>query len=504
MLAFLSKQNTASLPGAILLVEYLFVDRSWRGWKKKIPWFTVAFTLWFLFVLYVSGFFAGGHEGAGVFEDVSKLMQETDTVSRWSYLCTQFNVLVIYIRLLFLPIGQNLDYLYSFKSGFFDGYTPLAFLFLVGVVGIGIWNIKKRPVIAFGIFWFFITLSVESSIIPIRDALFEHRLYLATFGLALVASYLLFGLLLKKQAQAALIAVCIVLALMGTTYCRNIVWQDEMRLWFDVVSKNPKSCRGWNGLGNVFLKDDKPLEAIEQYIKALNNQPNYAVAWYNWGNALLRLDKPIEAIQKYKNALILQPGYADVLCNWGNALIDLGKPVEAIQKFREALNNRPGYAKAWYNWGNALVEINRSDEAVDKFERAVSIDPDHTKALGSLGAAYLLKGRTSEAAGLLEKAVRLNPEYVEAWCNLGIAFGMMGKLNQAISKIERAVNIKPDYVDGWLNWGAALVKMGMLEDAIEKYQKALSLNPEMPKVRNDINAIHKIIESRKKNMSIAG
>jgi len=180
-------------------VEYLFVDRTWQGWKRKIPWFAVGFTLWFLFVFYVSGFFGGRSAGTGLLEEISNLTQETKMVSRWNYLCTQFNVLVIYIRLLFLPIGQNLDYMYPFKSGFFDGYTPLAFLFLMGVVGIGIWNIKKRPIITFAIFWFFITLSVESSIIPIKDPLFEHRLYPSMFGFALFVSYLPFHLLVGKQ-----------------------------------------------------------------------------------------------------------------------------------------------------------------------------------------------------------------------------------------------------------------------------------------------------------------
>ena len=170
MMSVLCKLNTASLPGVILLVEYLLIDRTWQGWKKKIPWFSVAFSLWFLFVLYVcSG-------GEGLLEDVSALARETEAVGRWSYLCTQFNVIVIYIRLLFLPVGQNLDYFYQFKDGFWDGYTSLAFLLLMVIVGLGIWCRKKRPVIAFAIFWFFITLSVESSIIPIRDALFEHRL----------------------------------------------------------------------------------------------------------------------------------------------------------------------------------------------------------------------------------------------------------------------------------------------------------------------------------------
>ena len=203
MLAFLSKQNTASLPGVILLSEYLVIDRTWEGWKKRIPWFCLTFAFWGLFVLYVIGFFSGGTgggiEAGGLLEDVSRLTQETENVSRWSYLCTQFNVLVIYIRLLFLPIGQNLDYMYPFKTGFFDGYTPLAFAFLIGIIGIGIWNIRKRPVISFGIFWFFITLSVESSLIPIRDALFEHRLYLPMFGFAIIVSYLVFHYLSNKR-----------------------------------------------------------------------------------------------------------------------------------------------------------------------------------------------------------------------------------------------------------------------------------------------------------------
>ena len=36
--AFLSKENTATLPGIILLVEYFLFDRSWQGWKKKLLW----------------------------------------------------------------------------------------------------------------------------------------------------------------------------------------------------------------------------------------------------------------------------------------------------------------------------------------------------------------------------------------------------------------------------------------------------------------------------------
>jgi len=529
MLAFLSKQNTASLPGAILLVEYLFVDRTWQGWKRKIPWFAVAFTLWFLFVLYVSGFFGGSSAGTGLLEDVSDLMQETDIVSRWSYLCTQFNVLVIYIRLLFLPIGQNLDYMYPFKGGFFDGYTSLAFLFLAGIVALGIWNIKKRPVIAFGIFWFFITLSVESSIIPIRDALYEHRLYLVMFGFAVLIPRLIFHFLSTRKMLIATVSVFIIFSLGTATFLRNIVWQNRVSLWSDVVSKSSRNPKGWNNWGNALLKLDKPDDAIEKLKKALNIKPDYVEAWNNWGNALLKLDKPDDAIEKLKKALNIKPDYAEAWNNWGSALVSLGRFEEAALQFKRALKIKPGIAEAWLNWSSVLLDIGKPEEAIIKSKMAIDIMPDYAQAwyrygnalfkAGKLeeslqcfekatdmdplnigvwnnwGCALAVAGRSDDAIQKFEKALTIDLNHVSSLCNLGKALFLKGQNWSAIEKFKKATSIKPDYVDAWINWGKTLNALKKYDDAVEKYEKALLLNPKMSDVRKRIDEIKKLIKS---------
>ena len=93
-------------------MEYILFDRTWQGWKRKILWFAPTFVLMGVFILYVSGFFKGGVQFGSLLEDVSEIMRDPGTeVGRWVYLCTQFNVLVIYGRLLFLPVGQNMDYI---------------------------------------------------------------------------------------------------------------------------------------------------------------------------------------------------------------------------------------------------------------------------------------------------------------------------------------------------------------------------------------------------------
>ena len=482
MLAFLSKQNTASLPGVILLAEYLVIDRTWEGWKRKIPWFCLAFAFWGLFVLYVIGFFSGGTgggiEAGGVLEDVSRLTQETENVSRWSYLCTQFNVLVIYIRLLFLPIGQNLDYMYPFKTGFFDGYTPLAFAFLIGIIGIGIWNIKKRPVISFGIFWFFITLSVESSLIPIRDALFEHRLYLPMFGFAIIVSYLVFHYLSNKRSLALVLSLSIIVSLGLATYLRNITWQNDTNLWSDVVSKSFHSFRGHNNLGYALDKQGRTEKAVEHYLQALRIYPDFAEAHYNLAIHLDKQGRTEEAIEHHLQALRTKPDFAKAHNNLAVALERQGRTEKAIEHCLQALRIDPDFAEAHSNLGNALSKQGHTEEAIEHHLQALRIQPDFPGGHNNLGHALSKQGHTEEAIEHYLQALRIQPDFAEAHYNLAVALDKQGRTEEAIEHYLQALRIDPDNDKAHNNLGNALNKQGRTEEAIEHYIYALRINPD--------------------------
>ena len=490
MLAFLSKQNTASLPGVMLLSEYLVIDRRWEGWKRKIPWFCLTFAFWGLFVLYVIGFFSagisGGIEAGALLEDVSRLTQETENVSRWSYLCTQFNVLVIYIRLLFLPIGQNLDYMYPFKTGFFDGYTPLAFAFLIGIIGIGIWNIRKRPVISFGIFWFFITLSVESSLIPIRDALFEHRLYLPMFGFSIIVSYLVFHFLSNKRSLALVLSLSIIISLGLATYLRNITWQNDTTLWSDVVSKSFHNYRGHNNLGNALKKQGRTEKAVEHYLQALRIQPDFAGGHSNLGNALSKQGHTEEAIEHCLQALRIQPDFAEAHNNLAVALNKQGRTEEAIEHCLQALRIDPDFAEAHSNLGNALSKQGRTEEAIENYLQALRIQPNFAKVHNNLAAALDKQGRTEKAIEHYLQALRINPDYAEAHNNLGNALDKQGRTEEAIEHYLQALRIQPDFAEAHYNLAVALDKQGRTEEAIEHYLQALRIQPDFAKAHNNL------------------
>jgi len=99
VLAMKTKENSFTLPFMILLVEVVFF-RSFtrRRWVALIP-----FLLTLLIIPVSRGDALGEAEG---------FARDTTAISRSDYLFTQFRVIVTYIRLLFLPIRQNLDYDY--------------------------------------------------------------------------------------------------------------------------------------------------------------------------------------------------------------------------------------------------------------------------------------------------------------------------------------------------------------------------------------------------------
>jgi hypothetical protein len=187
VLAMKTKEFAFTLPLVMAMYELMF----FQGKIKRRLLYLVPFVLTMLIIpLTLTG--AGGSL-TDISGDEATALSETQDISRLDYLYTQFRVIVTYTRLLFLPINQNLDYDYPVYHSLLDPAVLFSFisLLLIFALGVYLYHMSRHPeikgrywlrLISFGIFWFFITLSVESSVIPIRDVIYEHRVYLPSAG----------------------------------------------------------------------------------------------------------------------------------------------------------------------------------------------------------------------------------------------------------------------------------------------------------------------------------
>jgi protein O-mannosyl-transferase len=405
VLAMKTKEIAFTLPLVIALYEFMFFD---GALKKRILYLVPLLLTMLIIPLSLMGSTKPLGEIIG---DVSEATRVQTDISRWEYLFTQFRVIVTYVRLLFFPVNQNLDYDYPVYRSFFDPNVIMSFLFLMLIFGVGVYFFYTSRIdslgnpayrtgrhrgiaptthlrlIAFGIFWFFITLSVESSIIPITDVIFEHRLYLPSVGFFIAVASVLSMVWerLKDKAKWAGKAVtggliAVVLLFSGVTYARNTVWQSELSLWKDVARKSPGKARAHSNLGLAFMNKGDMDNAAVAYGRAIAIDPKIAEPHFNLGVVYERKGQPDEAIEEYKKAVSLAPDYADAFFNLGVMYASKGLRDEAIMNYKAALRLRPDFAMAHFNLGVIYMGNNLADEAVKEFEAALMIDPSMDQA----------------------------------------------------------------------------------------------------------------------------
>jgi protein O-mannosyl-transferase len=180
LLAMGSKEWAVTLPAVLLLYDYLFLS---EGRLQSLLSRLHAHLLvilscsWLIYNMSTTKMNGAGFSVVG-----------QNNITAWSYLLTSFNVMWTYIRLLILPINQNLDYDYAWSRTLFEFPTLLSLLGHIAVVAVCIilFRRRKMTVIPFGAAWFYITLSPTQSFVPILDVIFEHRLYLPSIGFFLI------------------------------------------------------------------------------------------------------------------------------------------------------------------------------------------------------------------------------------------------------------------------------------------------------------------------------
>jgi tetratricopeptide (TPR) repeat protein len=442
-----TKETAFTLPLAAALYEWMF----FRGeFKKRLLRLVPLFVTMLIIPLSLISLDSQGEE---IIKDIAETTRVSD-LSRTDYLLTEFRVIVTYIRLLLIPVNQNLDYDYPLYSSFFEPPVVLSFLFLICILGAGIYLLgrsrtgdKAGRFAAFGVFWFFLALSVESSIIPLH-VIFEHRVYLPSAGAFWAFStgaYLLISRLKHKEIRALAVSstVLVPLVLSYAAYERNNVWRTERGLWEDVVSKSPNKARGHNNLGNAFQDEGQIEIAIDHFNIALSLDPDNEVTHYNLGNAFRNKGMPGKAIEQYLTAIGLRPTYAEAHNNLGNALRASGRTDKAIEHLLISIKLNPGIAEVHYNLGNALRSEGMADRAIEQYDKTLQLKPDYVEAHNNMAAAYLLKGMAEKAVEHYRKALDLNPAYEKAHLNLGLIYLRKGNLEEAQREFQAVLKINP-------------------------------------------------------------
>ena len=413
--AMLTKEICFTLPFAILLTDFCFFPVSAEETisKKIRRWLPfAAFLLVIPFSYYISSSGNLGR-GDGFLGFHSAVNSQT---SRWDYLLTQFRVLRTYLRLLVFPVGQSIDYDYRYSSGWGDPDTWMAFFLLVSLFSLAIALLKKHRLLAFGILWFFLTLSVESSLLPLKDVIVEHRLYLPMFGFSLCLTALLWRWT-RSPTRFMATLLLIVAIFSGMTYTRNKVWESHLTLWQDAMQKFPAKDRPYCKLGEFYMQElNDNKTALLYYKKALKIGRFSVPLLANMAICYFRLGFPNEGALYDEWASVLgkseSPQVQDILSyNQIVSLINEKKIPEAIQALKKAIVVNPKSPLFHSSLGALYHESGQEDAAIKSFRKAIEIEPSSKDGYNALALLYKEKGENEKAIAVLVEYLKFKKKH---------------------------------------------------------------------------------------------
>jgi len=412
---------------------------------------------------------------------------ELGSPDAWGYARTQPGVILHYLRLSFWPSPLCMGYEWPLASGFAE-IVPAA-MALALLVAATAWGLMRRKPWGFLGAWFFLILAPTSSVLPLNQLAFEHRMYLslaAVVVLVLVGAYALCDRLLPRPVAVGFGAMAVrwtapvvvwttVLAALGcTTVMRNRVYRSKVAIWQHAVDIRPQNPRVHNNFGIALAAAGRTEEAVEQFQFVLRLNRDDAEAHNNLGSVLAKVGKVDEAIQHFRRALRLDPDCTQAYKNLGDALVDAGRPSEAIEQYQEALRQVPDYVDAYNNLGNALVKLGRADEAIGQYQAALRLKPDYAEAHNNLAKPLADAGRMQQAIEHWKKAIELKPDYAEAHYNLGNALLMTDKPNEAIQHYREALRLMPDYAKARYSLALALDTLAAAHAAAGRFDNAVT------------------------------
>jgi protein O-mannosyl-transferase len=409
VLAMKTKEIAFTLPFIIIIYEFLFFNDS----RTRKVLYVIPFLLTMLII--PLSLIDVDKPFENLLSDVSNETRLQTGISRWEYLLTEFRIIMTYLRLIILPVNQNLDYDYTIYHSFFNPEVFLSFFFLLALGLSSIYLLYRyrntapqARLISFGIFWFYITLSVESSVIPIADIIFEHRVYLPSVGMFLSISTSVFWAVYtcrkkgKMIERAVIIAfTCIIIVFAGAAYKRNMVWQNHISLWQDVVDKSPNKGRGYYNLGRAYQDNKMYDKAIEPYNKVIALDPTNIKAYNNMANMYLIMKDYDKALNYYTIAITINPE-SDIL---------------------------------YYNRGRLYFIANEYDKAIEDFTKAITINPNLLMYYKKRGQAYAWKKQYRYSIHDFTSALHINPNDPEIYELRGLSYSLLGD----------AINAFPDF-----------------------------------------------------------
>ncbi len=416
-------------------------------------------------------------------------MQSDRHLEPLSFLTRLANALVSYAEYLgqsFYPIDMAVFYPHL-GTRLPMAWAGGSFVLLVAITAAVAYCWRRRPYLPVGWLWFLgMLLPVLGFVGTFPNARADRYTYLSQIGLSIALAWGVWNVYQSRQSSHAaswrrwtlgVVSGGAVLTLAVVAWRQTTYWRNSETLWTHTISCPGQNLTARIMLAQVFIRQEKPEEAITQLREAVvasSIDPMTLAASHLYLAELLNEQGKVdEALSHYEQTVRLFPSGELGHTRFATALAAAGRHDQAIIQWRESIRLSPKLWAARIGLANDLLAIGDASEAAAQCREVLKIEPSAVEAIVILATVLADDGNVEQAIPHLRRALELDPRNARAHLQLGLALYDRGQPQSAVDHLNEAIRLQPD--DGRMLWRVAWILATASDPSVRDGAQAVEL-----------------------------
>ncbi len=406
LLALFSKALAIIFPLVMILLDWYHHQLNKKILLKKIPFFLISLIFG---LIMLKARQEAGHLG-----------NFGNYYTWWENILLVLTSLSFYLTKLLWPLNLSAFYAYPLKN---NNLLPLTFYLsplLVLILSGGLVYLKKihrlPRLVILSLCWFIINLILVLKIVVLGAQTVTDRYnYLAMLGWLVIIVFYLNKVTNKKPKLRWFFISLFLLIIIGLSFlsrARAVIWQNDLSLLNDAVTKSYPGTNLYGSLGMARWEAQDYLGALEAFNHSLViNSGNFTVHYYRGLLLAENFQRYPEALQELDLVIKNEPNDS-LYYTRGNIKNSLSDFLGASEDYTQAIYLNDNWLY-YFSRANAYGQLKKYELALTDYNQTIKLAPDFTSAYYYQGVTLLNLKRQAAACQAWQQGVsrglKLNP-----------------------------------------------------------------------------------------------
>lgn len=261
--------------------------------------------------------------------------------------------------------------------------------------------------------------------------------------------------------------------LLGMEYLFQEDYIKAKKYFYKCVKENTLDYQSLYNLLYCYEQLGENIEAINTLNNLLEINPYSEVAWHQLGKIYIKINKPEEALSAFEFAIISDDCFTSAYIEKGKLLEQMGRINEAIDNYEFSLNFNDPNAFVNHRIGLCHLKLGNDKLAIRYLEESIKLEPNHENSWMALIDFLIDSKDLLKAQHYVKKALQSNSDNTDFWKKSALINFQLNFYEETAVGCETAINLGNHDILNWTLWMDSLMLVNDWQKALEIGQQAL-------------------------------